>query len=747
MYILLRNTLLFSFIILITLSTAHADEADWSGEWRSYWANGQAVLHIEQNGTAIEGEIHPGNATIEGVAEGKTLRGSWTGDDGGGTFIFVMDPDGRTFTGRYDGREYWNGTRSSASRFVTPLTRTDTPGQSLRTALSSLNLSLDYGVSEASLIWEPLLVYDGDPTPARNRNQRLSLFKQLLDMTTVDINVSVRGDESGRHVIYATNSGWEFPVNFLKEGDVWKIRVPELDVLQQYRDDGLQTLGYTSVNEFTLANQRHPRQVMRDFIEGSIWWDSGQADKALATFDLSHLPPYLRKSEGAMYVDYMAQIITRLEYIIWQELPNITDVQKPYVYYSHPKGNIIIEPHAQEEEGKESRIVWHFSNSTVQNLPTLYNALADLPVADGLHPRAPLSRFFAARQTMVKIHPVFGERWILFENWQWIALGMIGVLLALITKTISWLAKIYASYMVPGQTQGRAMVIGIQLLVAGGLFAETIGAIGIREDVAPYLFGAAAITMIFGGILLAVQIVDWIFVHFVVGMEKIGYQDDLVYSLLRGLAKFTAIITGVLLAAQTIGVPYEGVIAGLSISGLMLAIAAKDTVSNVISAAILLIDRPFEVGDTIMTGSHFGTVEHVGLRSTQIRSIEDSVVFIPNNKLTDMVLDNRDRRKARRLDFRIGLRRDTAPEALSAFCQAVQEMISAMPQNNGGGANVGISQITLQEIQVRVICYMVNTGYDQYVKDQHEILEKILASIKSNNLNLATPEQSIHLIS
>ena len=104
-----------------------------------------------------------------------------------------------------------------------------------------------------------------------------------------------------------------------------------------------------------------------------------------------------------------------------------------------------------------------------------------------------------------------------------------------------------------------------------------------------------------------------------------------------GLLKVVVIIITVVAAADAVGLPYEGVLTGLGIGGLALAFAARETVSNMLAAAILLVDRPFRRGDLIDVGGTMATLEAVGLRSTRLRTFDDSVMIVPNSQLSDQI--------------------------------------------------------------------------------------------------------------
>ena len=100
------------------------------------------------------------------------------------------------------------------------------------------------------------------------------------------------------------------------------------------------------------------------------------------------------------------------------------------------------------------------------------------------------------------------------------------------------------------------------------------------------------------------------------------------------------VIIAVLLVLQNCGYNVAGLLAGLGIGGLAVALAAKETLANLFGSIAVLMDRTFQVGDTIKQGDTVGVVEKIGLRSTRVRTAEGHVVSIPNQIITNAPVTN-----------------------------------------------------------------------------------------------------------
>jgi MscS family membrane protein len=115
--------------------------------------------------------------------------------------------------------------------------------------------------------------------------------------------------------------------------------------------------------------------------------------------------------------------------------------------------------------------------------------------------------------------------------------------------------------------------------------------------------------------------------------------------LVGSLLKIAVVVLGFVLLAREIGLPFGGILAGLGVGGVAVAMAAKDTVANLFGAAALLADRPFRRGDLVRIADHEGHVHQIGLRSTQIRTASGTLISIPNSTMASASIENRGRRE------------------------------------------------------------------------------------------------------
>jgi MscS family membrane protein len=154
-----------------------------------------------------------------------------------------------------------------------------------------------------------------------------------------------------------------------------------------------------------------------------------------------------------------------------------------------------------------------------------------------------------------------------------------------------------------------------------------------------------------------------------------GKFDDLLVPLVGTASKVVVVAFGLLFIADTLDLPIASVVAGLGIGGLAVALAAQDAVKNFFGSLMVIIDRPFSVGDAVKIGDVEGSVAELGFRSTRIRTFYNSLVTIPNGNLISATVANLGARQIRRWRTMLSLTYDTPPEKIERAMTVVREVL------------------------------------------------------------------------
>ena len=221
--------------------------------------------------------------------------------------------------------------------------------------------------------------------------------------------------------------------------------------------------------------------------------------------------------------------------------------------------------------------------------------------------------------------------------------------------------------------------------------------------------------------------------------------DDLVVPLATRTLKLFTVAVSVLTAAQAFDLPVLGLVSGLGLGGAALALASKDAVSNFFGSVTVLFDRPFEVGDWIITDGAEGTVEAVGFRSTRIRTFYNSLITLPNSQLTTTMVDNMGRRRFRRIKATLGLEYGTTPEQLDAFCEGVRELIRNHPHTRKDSFYVCFHDFGPSSLNVLLYCFLQAPDWGLELQEKHRLFADILRVAEQLGVSFAFPTQTLYL--
>ena len=215
--------------------------------------------------------------------------------------------------------------------------------------------------------------------------------------------------------------------------------------------------------------------------------------------------------------------------------------------------------------------------------------------------------------------------------------------------------------------------------------------------------------------------------------DELDGTEKTLISALESVLRFLIVIFGGLLIANALGFNLATLIAGIGISGLALALAAKDTISNFFGAITVLIDRPFKVGDWILTKNAEGEVIEIGLRTTLLRTSVDTIITLPNANLVNQAVENYGKRRWRRYRPTFHLDLDSNPAKVKKFCGGILEMITENPQTLKESSSwAHVEALGPQSIDVNVNMYWdIDSG-----KTEREAREAFLLSVMKLAMSL-----------
>lgn len=209
------------------------------------------------------------------------------------------------------------------------------------------------------------------------------------------------------------------------------------------------------------------------------------------------------------------------------------------------------------------------------------------------------------------------------------------------------------------------------------------------------------------------------------------------------MAKVLLVIFGFIAVLGQLGLQVTGIIAGLGIGGIAVALAGQKTLENLFGSVTLGVDRPLHIGDEIKVEDVRGVVEQIGLRSTRIRTPDRTLVTLPNGRLADMRIENFAVRDRMRLHAKMGLGYSTRPAALRAILEQMRAYLAERPDIYKDLIMVNLTGFSDSALTVEVIVWHETVDYMEFLAWREETLLGLMEIVEKNGSSLAFPTQTV----
>ncbi|RAH13568.1 MAG: hypothetical protein CMB56_006950 [Methanobacteriota archaeon] len=264
-------------------------------------------------------------------------------------------------------------------------------------------------------------------------------------------------------------------------------------------------------------------------------------------------------------------------------------------------------------------------------------------------------------------------------------------------------------------------------------FAETIIVWMITISKLIFLiFIVRALLKMIDGIKIAVGMID--------GDEELDTTEKTLISALESIGRFIIFVFGILFISETFGFDITTLIAGLGIGGLALALAAKDSISNIFGAITVLVDQPFKVGDWIIASGMEGEVIDIRVRTTLLRTGIDTIVTLPNSSLVNSSVENFGKRRWRRYQPVLHFDLDSDPDSIDKLCSEIhQRIIEDSKTTNKESSFASLDAISSQSMNIKLNLYWdVNSSIEERNARQSLLID-IAKLAKNNNVVFFEP--------
>jgi MscS family membrane protein len=388
----------------------------------------------------------------------------------------------------------------------------------------------------------------------------------------------------------------------------------------------------------------------------------------------------------------------------------------------------------QRVPGDGGHAIWRISAATVAQVPALYRELGYGPLAAWLPP------------------PFFEVRFLDVALWQWIAL----MLLVAVALAVSWFAAVRARRLL------ALFIHRTPTAVDDALLASLVGPLRLGIGLVLFAIGTAFLDLSIPARqflvnvekVLAIAIAAWVILKSIdvlgdLATEQLARRGrptaTAVVPLGRKAGKVAVVVIGFVAALQNIGFNVTGILAGLGIGGLAVALAAQKTIENLFGGISLILDQPVRVGDFCRFGDKVGTVEEIGLRSTRVRTLDRTVVSIPNAQFSALTLENFAPRDRVWLRFTVGLRYETSPDQLRYVLIETRKLLYAHPRLEREPSRIRFVGLGAHSLDLEVFAYVSTASYDEFLAVREDLYLRIMDLVAQSGTGFAFPSSTTYV--
>ncbi len=211
------------------------------------------------------------------------------------------------------------------------------------------------------------------------------------------------------------------------------------------------------------------------------------------------------------------------------------------------------------------------------------------------------------------------------------------------------------------------------------------------------------------------------------------------------IVKAIVIILGIAAVIQAWGYNVSGLVAGLGIGGLAVALAAQNTLENVLGYFVILADQPLNVGEYVVFGDISGAVESIGFRSTRIRVLDQSLVTVPNKTIMNANVTNWSRLIKRRLNMTLGIAYSSSPEQILSVVQAIRDMLQNHDLVQADSVVVQFVGFDESSLEVMIICFMNTPEWGDFQAAKQDINLRIINILNERGVEVAFPSRTLYV--
>jgi MscS family membrane protein len=388
----------------------------------------------------------------------------------------------------------------------------------------------------------------------------------------------------------------------------------------------------------------------------------------------------------------------------------------------------------QQVPREDGVTVWKVAGVTLAQVPDLYKEFG----------YGVLERF------LPKIF--FDIQFLDIALWQWI--GLLG--LVLLAAIVSWFLTVFVMRIFGTAVAFTKTTIDDKMRVAAaGPIRLGIAILVFRVGLVP--LGLGVETMQFFSALLSalfIVAVTWLLLRIsdvlssVVEARLVERGELGAIALVppgRKFVKAIVVILAFVAILSNFGFNVAALLAGLGVGGIAVALAAQKTIENLFGGIILYTDRPVRVGDFCRFGDKMGTIEEIGIRSTRVRTLDHTLISIPNATFSNMEIDNITARERIRLLAILTVRYETTPDQLRYILVEIRKLLYSHERVISDTPRVRFINFGAYSLDIEVLAYVNSTDWAEFLGIREDIFLRIMDIIEASGSGFAFPSQTLYM--
>jgi MscS family membrane protein len=378
--------------------------------------------------------------------------------------------------------------------------------------------------------------------------------------------------------------------------------------------------------------------------------------------------------------------------------------------------------------------IWKIAGVTVAQVPDLYNEFG----------------YGGLEHFLPKIF--FELQFLDIALWQWIGL----LVLVLLAAVVSWFLTVFVVRLLGTVVAFTKTTIDDKMRVeAAGPIRLVIAVLLFRAGLVPLGLGVKA-TEFISSLLSALFIVavTWLLLRVTnvlssVVEERLVERGEVGAMGLvppgRKFVKAIVVIFAFVSILSNFGFNVATLLAGLGVGGIAVALAAQRTIENLFGGIMLYTDRPVRVGDFCRFGDKLGTIEEIGIRSTRIRTLDHTVITVPNAKFSNMELDNITARERIRLLAILTVRYETTPDQLRYILVEIRKLLYSHERVIPDTPRVRFINFGAYSLDIEVVAYVNSADWAEFLGIREDIFLRIMDIIEASGSGFAFPSQTLYM--